>query len=75
MRIGIHGVGNTLVQVLDKAQVEGAATILVSLELLNGGFSRLGAIKAHDTAAAGATARLILDLSLLNLADSSEELY
>ena len=75
MRIGIHGLGTTLVEVLDEAQIERAATVLVSLELLNGGFSRLGAIKAHDTAAAGATARLILDLSLLNLADSSEELY
>ena len=75
MRIGIHGLGTTLVEVLDEAQIERAATVLVSLELLNGGFCRLGTVKAHDAATAGATARLILDLSLLNLADSSEELY
>ncbi len=73
MGIRIHAVTSARVEVLDVAQAEGAAAILVALEL---GDRRLGgicAVETDNTAALGPADRLILDLGLLDLADSGEE--
>lgn len=66
--------GLLLVEVLDKAQVERAAAILVTLELGDGSLGVVFSVKSDDARASGAAARLILDLSLFHLANSSEEL-
>lgn len=73
--IRIHRLSASLVQVLDEAQVEGTTAVLVPLEFGDGCVGRVGTVEADDAAAARATAWLVLYLSLLNLADSSEELY
>jgi hypothetical protein len=74
MGIGIHAVTSARVEVLDVAQAEGPAAVLVALEL---GDRRLGGVRAVETdnaAALGPAADgLILNLGLLDLADGGEE--
>lgn len=79
MSVSLHALrtrllGLLLVHVLDKAQVERAATILVTLELGNGGLSVVIGIKSDDTRTSGATTGLILNLGLLDLTNRSKEL-
>lgn len=73
MGIGIHAVTNTRRDVLDEAQAEGTAAVLVALELGDGGLGRVGAVEADNTASARAAARFILNLCLLDLTDGLEE--
>jgi hypothetical protein len=75
MGICVHRLVTTLVEVFDETQVERAATVLVSLELRNGSIGSIRAVETNDTAATRSAAGLVLNLGLLNLADSSEELY
>lgn len=74
VRVSFHGISSSLVQVLDEAQVEGSAAVLITLELGDGSLSGFGRVKTDHAGASRATARLILNLGLLNLADSGEEL-
>lgn len=75
MRIGLHRVTSTrLRQILDEAQVEGTATILVTLKLGNGRLRCLGAVEADHTRASGSAAGLILNLGLLDFTNGGEEI-
>lgn len=75
MRFRFHGISAALVQVLDEAEVQGTTTILITLELGDGGFGGFGSVESNDTRTTRPAARLVLDLSLLNLADCGEELH
>jgi hypothetical protein len=72
----VHGIVALLAWslVLDEAQAKRTATILVAAELVNGGLRIVCRVEADYTSAAGATVWLVLNLSLLNLADSGEQL-
>lgn len=72
--VGVHGVTTTLVQVLDVAQTQRPAAVLISLKLVDGGFGGVGIVEANNTAATRAATRLVLDFGLLDLADSREQL-
>ena len=74
MGIGVHTLTSTRGEVLDEAQTERASTILVALEFLDRGVGGVRVIEANDARAAGTTAGLILNLSLLYLTNSREEL-
>lgn len=75
MGVGIHAVtGSTRGKVFDEAQAQRTSTVLVALELLDCGVRGIGIVKANDARAARATAGLILDLGLLYLTNSREEL-
>ena len=73
MGVGIHAVSTARRDILDVAQAERTAAVLVTLELGNGGLGSVGAVEADDTAAARPAARLVLDLGLLDLANGGEE--
>ena len=62
-------------EVLDKADVEGTTTVLVSLKLVDSSFCRISIIKADNSASPRATTWFVLNLCLLNLADCGKELY
>lgn len=74
MGIGVHAVTAARRDILDVAQAERAAAILVALELGDGGLGGVRAVEADHAAAARPAARLVLDLRLLDLADGGEEL-
>lgn len=74
MRISLHRLTSRLIHIFDEAQVERASTILVSLELGDGSFRSLGRVKFHYSATPRAAAWLILDLGLVNLANSGKKL-
>jgi hypothetical protein len=74
MGICVHDVVSALVQILHKAQVERAATILVALKLGNGSLRSLGGIESNYASTTRTTTRLVLDLSLLDLSDRGEQL-
>jgi len=73
MDIGIHRVARARCDVLDKAEAQGTSTILVALELGDCSLRSIGRVESDNASAARSTTRLILDLSLLDLADSGEE--
>lgn len=68
MRIRVHAVAARL-NVLDKAESEGPTSVLVALELGDGGLGRVGIVEADHTATTRSTAGLVLDLGLFDLAD------
>jgi hypothetical protein len=70
---GRHG-GAGLVVVLDVREAKRTATVHVLLEFRDGSSGVLLGAELDNTGAAGATVGLVLDLSALNLTDSSEEL-
>ncbi len=74
MGVGVHAVAGTRGDVLDETEAEGSSAVLVALEFGNGRLGRVGCVESYHTGASRPTAGLILDLSLLNLADSREEL-
>lgn len=75
MSIGVHGVSAaTWSEVLDVAESKWPSSVLIALELGNGCLGSSRAIKANNTSSTGATARLILDFGLFDLADRREEL-
>lgn len=71
--VRLHVVSPALVEVLDKAEVERATSVLIPLELGNGGLGSLGTVEANHAGASRSTTGLILDLGLLNLANSREQ--
>lgn len=73
MRVGIHAVTTTGRDILDVAQAQGTTAVLVALELGDGGLGGVGAVEADNTTSARATARLVLNLRLLDLTDGLEE--
>lgn len=69
--LALHG---TAIGVASVVETERTTAVGVALELLNGGSSILLATEEDDTGAARATIWLVLDLSLLDVADGDEEL-
>lgn len=52
MGIRVHAVARALIQILDEAQVQRTATILVALELGDGGIGGIRGVETDNTAAA-----------------------
>lgn len=73
MRVRVHAVASRL-DVFDEAQTKGSASILIALELRDCSLGRVGIVEADDSATARSTAGLVLDLGLLDLSDSREQL-
>ena len=69
MGIGIHHVTSAGSDVLDEAEAKGSAAVLVALEFGDRGFGSVGAVEPNNTRTARSTARLVLDLGLLDLTD------
>ena len=74
MGVGVHSIRRARGDVLDEAQAERAAAILVALEFADGGVGSLSIVESDNTGTAGSSAGLVLDLGLLNLADRREKL-
>lgn len=74
MSLSLHVVCPALVGVFDVAQVQRTSTILVALKLSDTGFGRVGSVEADDTSASRSTARLVLNLRLLDLSNRREKL-
>lgn len=74
MGVRVHAVITARREVLDVAQAKRTATVLVALELGNGSLGSVGAVETDNTAPTRATARLVLNLGLLDLTDCREEL-
>lgn len=72
--VGVHCVTASGCEVLDVAEPELTATVLISLELGYGSIGCLGSIESNDTSSSGAAARFVLDLGLLNFTDRPEQL-
>ena len=61
-------------EVPHEAETQGTTAVLVTLELGDGSVRGVGTVEPNDTGAARAPTRLVLDLSLLDLANSGEEI-
>lgn len=72
--VGVHCVTSAGLEVLDVAEPELTAAVLISLELGYGSIGCLGSIESHNTSSSGAATRFVLDLGLLNFADRPEQL-
>lgn len=72
MWVSLHRISSSLVQILDEAQVEGTAAVLVALEFGDSGLGGFGRVEADHAGAPRAATGLILNLGLLNLADGGE---
>lgn len=72
--VGVHCVATAGLEVLDVAEPELTATVLVTLELGYGSIGRLGSIESDDTSSSGAATRFVLDLGLLNFTNRAEQL-
>lgn len=68
---GIHAAGSLI---LDEGQPKWAATVLVTRELFDRCVSALGSVESDDSCSSRSTVGLVLNFSLLNLSDGSEEL-
>ena len=73
MGVGIHSVCRARCDVFHEAQAKWAATVLVALELADGGVSGFSVVESDNTGTTRSSTRFVLDLGLLNLADSREE--
>lgn len=74
MSICVHAFsGRLLVQILDKAEVQRSTTILVPLEFRDCRLCSFAFVESDDARASRSAARLVLDLSLLNFANSCEK--
>lgn len=76
--IRVHGVAAAAAarcEILDEAQTQWPAAILVSLELGDRGFSCTNTVESDNSSSAGAATGLVLDLGLLNLANCCEQLH
>lgn len=71
MRVGVHAVATRL-DVFDKAETKGSASVLVALELRDGSLCRVRIVEADHSATTRSTAGLVLDLGLFDLADGRE---
>ncbi|KAF7549799.1 hypothetical protein G7046_g8232 [Stylonectria norvegica] len=74
VRIRVHGFASSLVQVLDKTEVERAAAVLVTLKLGNRGLGSISSVESDHASASRATTGFVLDLGLFHLADGGEQL-
>lgn len=74
MRVRVHVVASAWGYVLDVAEAKRSVSILIALELGDGGFGSSGTVETNDTGATRSTARLVLYLRLLDLADGGEQL-
>lgn len=73
MGISIHSICSARCKILDEAQAERATAVLVALELANSCVGSLGVVESDDSGTTGPATWLVLDLGLLDLADSREE--
>jgi hypothetical protein len=74
MRVCNHRFATSRRQIFDEREAEGTTTILITLELVDSCLCGFHGVKSDDASALGATAWLILNLSLFDLADRGEEL-
>ena len=75
VRVVHAGVLNaTGLEVPHEAETQGPAAVLVTLELGDGGVRGLGTVETDNAGAARPSARLVLDLGLLDLADGREQI-
>jgi len=74
MRVCIHAVARARRNVLDKAQTKRAPAVLIALKLGNSGLGCVRVVKAHYAGTARPSARLVLNLGLLDLANCREKL-
>jgi hypothetical protein len=73
--IRVHGIATTAGrEVLDEAQAQRPAAVLVALEFGDRGLGCCNAVESHDSGSAGTTTGLVLDLSLFDLTDCGKEL-
>jgi hypothetical protein len=72
--LGFHRVATTRSLVFDKAQAQGTTTILISGEFLNGSVCILSRIESNNAGTTRSSIWFVLDFSLFDLADSSEQL-
>lgn len=73
MGVRVHGLRARL-DVLDEAEPERPATILIALELSNGCLSGVGVVETNDASATRTPTRLVLDLGLLDFSNGREQL-
>lgn len=74
MGVGIHSVCRARCDVFHEAQAKWAATVLVALELADSGVGSFSIVESDNTGTTGSSTWLVLNLGLLNLSDSREEL-
>lgn len=72
--LSLHGIATSWGLVLHEAEAEWAATVLVSGKLRDSSLGVLNSVEANNSGSTGAPIWLVLNLSLLDLADSGEEL-
>lgn len=73
MGVGLHIVATTRREVLDVAQAERTTTVLVALEFRNSSLGSVGVVESDHTSSARPAARFVLNLGLLDLANSLEK--
>ncbi|RCI11443.1 hypothetical protein L249_7472 [Ophiocordyceps polyrhachis-furcata BCC 54312] len=73
MRIRFHVIDGSLVEVFDIAQIQRATAVLIPLKLGYGRFRRLWSVESNHAGTTRPAARLVLDFSLLDLANGGEE--
>ena len=75
MSVGIHGIAtSTGSDVFDVAQPKRPYTILVALEFRDGRLSSTGVVETDDSRSSRSAAVLVLNFSLLDLANRCEQL-
>ena len=75
MSVGIHGIAtSTGSDVFDVAQPKRPSTILVALEFRDGRLSSAGVVETDDSRSSRSAAVLVLNFSLLDLANRCEQL-
>lgn len=75
MCVRVHAViAATRLEVSHKAETKRPAAVLIALELGDSSISGLGVVKTNNTCATRPPAWLVLDFSLLDLSDGSEQI-
>jgi hypothetical protein len=73
-RLSLHRVATAWGLVLDEAQSEGTATILVTRELLDSSLCVLCSIETNDTSTSRSTVWLVLNLCLIDFSNGGKKL-
>ena len=73
MGVRLHWLVASLIKILDEAQVERTAAILIALKFGDRGVSGFSVVEADNTRASRSSTRFILNLSLFYLANSGKE--
>ena len=73
MGFSLHSITTALVQVLDEAEAQWAATVLIPLEFGNRSFRSFRTVEANDASTFRSSTWFVLDLSLFDFANRSEQ--